>query len=85
MTIILLLVGVNVSILNEDDIDINVLQKANATENAECYYFDWEMEFMGTGFGCSSSSEYCSDIIDNSSCTIYRFTGEPQIVIIGDL
>tara|TARA_R110002124_G_scaffold250299_2_gene415336 strand:+ start:3104 stop:3319 length:216 start_codon:yes stop_codon:yes gene_type:complete len=69
-------------VLSESDTNIAFMNEAQAeTGTMVCYYFDWDMEYMGTGFGCSASDGYCSDVIDESSCTIYRFSGEPTIVI----
>lgn len=75
------LLGVNISVISNaaSDYSIEILNKAEARNT--CYYFSWQMEDMGTGFGCSESSAWCSDSIDFSNCVIYRYTGKPLIIV----
>ncbi len=77
----IILIGVNASVLSESQEEISAQNSVEATEGAYCYTFDWTMQFMGTGFGCGPSTSWCSDIIDDVNCVIYRFSGDPIIVI----
>lgn len=80
--IVVLLLALNISVINS----ANAEAESEITKNefmAQCFLGDWTQVDMGTGFGCGNEYTWCSDIFDYSSCTIYRFFGEPLIVIEG--